>query len=263
MTPLPRRATTVDATDVTTDVLPNGVARALTTRFGQLLTLTHVKQRPGTWSTVVDTEAGKVFVRAATQDGTAPAAVESLRREALVAHVVSGLTPPLLAQYATSGWHVLVFGHAPGRRADLRPGSADLGPVAAELKWMARTWPQAGVPPLAQLWRGDERHVGRPPFGGDVLLHPDLAKNLRVPAESRVWALNWGNVLTGPAWAQFALLYPSLRRAGHDPDEARTWLAQFDTWRHAPPDRVSGLANALLAGTSAKQARYWSELLTP
>ncbi|MGC0420828.1 hypothetical protein [Embleya sp. AB8] len=37
---------------------------------------------------------------------------------------------------------------APGHRADLRPGSADLAPVAAELGWIARTWARAGVPPL-------------------------------------------------------------------------------------------------------------------
>ncbi|WP_424643022.1 hypothetical protein [Embleya sp. AB8] len=245
--------------------MPDGIVRALTAGFGRLLALTHLKQRPGAWSAVVDTEAGRVFVRAAAGGGIARAAVEGLRREALVAHVVSGLTPPLLARYSTSGRHVLVFGHAPGRRADLRPGSADLALVSAELHWIARTWTQAGVPPLAHRWRGDEPHVGRPPFGGDVLIHPDLATNLRVHrTTSRVWALNWGSVLTGPAWAQFALLYPPLRRAGHEPHEARAWLAQFAPWHQAPPERVRALATALRTGTtSTQEARYWDELRTP
>jgi hypothetical protein len=259
VTPSPGPSVAVEAVDD----LPEGVVRALAVRFGRCLAFTHVTQRAGAWSTVVDTEtSGRVFVRAAA----ARAAVESLRRESLVAHVVSGMTPPLLARYSTSGWHVLVFGHAPGRRADLRPGSPDLGPVTAELRWIARTWTDTGVPPLSHRWRGDEPHVGRPPFGGDMLLHPDLAANLRVHRtvtrgriESRVWVLNWGGVVTGPAWAQFALLYPALRRAGHAPDEALAWLAQFDAWRHAPPERVRSLAGALLAG-AVNEAPYWGEL---
>ncbi|WP_439679650.1 phosphotransferase family protein [Embleya sp. MST-111070] len=213
------------------------------------------------------TDSGKVFAKAAPDHDTAT--MEQYRRETLLAPIVNRFAAPLLGRVAEHGWTVLLFGFVKGGQADLSPGHSDLGYLSATLREVQQIRPPHGLalPTLADQWtnylNGDQRSL----LSGNHLLHNDLVPSnvmlRRAGYGDQVVLVDWGRAVLGPAWAEYAGLYMWLLFSGHNPAQARAWLARFPAWRMASRAAI----RAYVAGATAECAdspehvARWASLL--
>lgn len=162
------------------------------------------------------------------------------------------------------GWLVMVFDYLDARDADLSPGSPDLARVLAALGEIGAV-PESGAVPVTQnvaVLRDKAaallgKHPGGHPWDmyqaainglddhdllGGNLVHYDLHPgNLKVTADGRVLAVDWGFACSGAPWIDAALLLPRLIEAGHSPASAERLMSQIRSWHAAPPSAVTAL----------------------
>ncbi|MER5354610.1 phosphotransferase [Kitasatospora sp. NPDC002551] len=244
------------------------------------------------FAATLETAGGPVFCKAVREDN--PKAWMH-RLESVVNPVLPpGIAPRLLWKVEAGGWFALGFEHAPGKHADLSPGSADLPLVARTLEELAG----ALTPPpplrafsLADRWSGQDfwhdlgsRHRERlDPWtvarletlvlaeraapeliDGRTLVHTDLTgPNLLVDGET-VRVVDWAFPAPGAAWADTAYMVVRLIGAGHSPERAERWAESVSLWR-AAPDRSVTAFGAILTGLWTLRAaetpgRYWDGL---
>ncbi|GAA0244174.1 hypothetical protein GCM10009527_046110 [Actinomadura nitritigenes] len=185
-------------------------------------------------ASTLHTAAGRVFVKAARklddQDGPE---VTSLRREAAVNPAVPEFAPRLRWQIESGEWLALGFEHVQGRPADFSAGSPDLETLAKTIHAVH----QAPCPDAAMAAeRRWQRYVDDPAplAAGGVLLHTDLNQdNFIITRDGSAYVVDWAFVTRGAPWLELVLLIPWLLKAGHHPQAAEEWAAQFPTWTEA------------------------------
>ncbi|WTL69424.1 phosphotransferase [Streptosporangium sp. NBC_01495] len=165
--------------------------------------------------------------------------------------------PRLLWADDVDGWHLLLFEHAPGREADLTPGSPHISAVVNAVAAISVPCPWAEAPSVtvkvAALLRQAEMLMAESPaeyarygplvkaldldeFNGTVLLHADLhAGNLLVDG-GRCWVVDWSMACQGAAWVDVALWIPRLIDAAPAPADAEEVAARVPAWGSAPED---------------------------
>jgi len=249
--------------------LPAGLRAAVEAVTGPVLEAESVETRRGETPFVaaLTTGTGTVFAKGApTKDE--PGA-EQRRRETVVAPIVASVAAPLIGHVDDGGWEVLLFTHIPQGNAELSPGSKDLGPFAATLRVIQQLQAPAGLalPSLADQWTKPLSRDKRALLSGDTLIHHDLVPanvmRRRAPHGQQILLVDWGQAVLGPAWAEFAGLYPGLLVAGHHPAGARQWLNQFPAWRRAPRLGVRAYVSARQAQCARvpEQVARWESLL--
>ncbi|WP_073814068.1 hypothetical protein [Kitasatospora sp. CB01950] len=246
------------------------------------------------FSALLDTAGGPVFCKAVRADN-AKAWMHRLE-SAVNAVLPPSIGPRLLWTVEAAGWLALGFERAPGRHADLSPGSADLPLVARTLETLAETLTPA--PPLRTLrladrWSGQDfwhtlgdRHRNRlDPWtvehldaltlaerdapgliDGKTLVHTDLTGPNLLVEGTAVQVVDWAFPAPGAAWVDTAYLVVRLIAAGHPPTGAERWADTVSMWREAPPRSVTAFGAALtgLWTLRAVEApgRQWDALST-
>ncbi|WP_433363931.1 phosphotransferase family protein [Streptosporangium sp. CA-115845] len=220
----------------------------------------------------ITAEGAVFFVKAAP--AAAPVAGHLLRERAANQALPADIPAPrLLWAGDVADWHLLLFEHAPGREADLAPGSLDVPAVMDAVAAISVPCPWPSAPSVtvkaAALRREAEVFLADSPGYGDYeplvkalnldeldgasLLHADLhAGNLLVDGD-RCRVVDWSMACQGSAWVDVALLVPRLVDAGHTPAEAEQKAARVPAWSSAPGDAVTALAatRALFAARMA------------
>ena len=145
------------------------------------------------------------------------------------------------------------FEYAPGRPADLRPGSKDLPLVADVVTRMAAALtpcPSVPIQPAAARW-------GRlldPAFvHGDTLLHTDMTHNNFPIDGDQVFVVDWSMPCRGAMWLDTARMVVRLIHAGHSAQQAQDWASALPTWARARPAAVDAFAAAL--ATNSRRLR--------
>ncbi|MFJ1794259.1 hypothetical protein [Kitasatospora griseola] len=225
------------------------------------------------FSALLDAADGPAFCKAVREDN---AKAWMHRLESAVNSVLPpGIGPRLLWTVEAAGWLALGFERAPGRHADLSPGSADLPLVARTLETLAETLTPA--PPLRTLrladrWSGQrfwctlgERHRDRlDPWvvehldtlafaereapgliDGNTLVHTDLTGPNLLVEGSTVQVVDWAFPAPGAAWVDTAYLVIRLIQTGHTPQEAERWADSVSMWRAASPWAITTFVAAL------------------
>ncbi|RKN10920.1 aminoglycoside phosphotransferase [Streptomyces radicis] len=234
------RGTAVAARRVTWDELPGPVRREVEAVLGPVAAARPLPAGSSPLTAVLETPAGTVCVEGAPLDDGARAAAFEARAHA--AARTTGIAPRMRGRWAVGGWHVLAHDHAPGRTADLSPGSPDLPLVAALLDQASlRTGPDA-LPLLAD-------RLGAGPGGarwlaGEWLLHTALAPGALLVDGRRAWLPDWSNAARGPAWCDVADAVLCLIDAGHTPAAALDWAAHLPVWSHIRPDTLTAWTHA-------------------
>ncbi|QUH02124.1 hypothetical protein HUO13_16185 [Saccharopolyspora erythraea] len=165
-----------------------------------------------------------------------------------------GVAPGVLWQVEVDGWLLLGFEHAPGRHADLTPGSPDLPLLADTLRMLGSALTPAPVeaPRLAEqwarlaAWRRLAHDRETEPAGwlrnrlaefvdrelrafeavdGDSLVHTDLHP-LNVLVSDRARVIDWAWSRRAAPWVDAALLVLRLIDSGHAPEAAERWVAE-------------------------------------
>lgn len=213
---------------------------------------------------VTTTEGAVFFAKAAPS--AAPIAPHYVRERAANQALPTGIPAPRMVWADdVADWHLLVFEHAPGREANLAPGSPHLPFVVDAVHSIGIPCPWPGAPSVtvkvSALLRAAEDVLADPwpevayyeplvkaldldDLTGTMLLHADLhAGNLLVD-DDRCLVVDWSMACQGAAWVDVALLVPRLIDAGHTPAGAERVVAQVPAWGSAPVDAVTALAAA-------------------
>jgi aminoglycoside phosphotransferase (APT) family kinase protein len=206
---------------------------------------------------------GRYFLKAVP--ATSPAA-RLYEREMFANAVLPASVPAPRMQLCSGagGWLVMVFDYLDARDADLSPGSPDLAGVLAALGEIGAV-PEGGAVPVTQNVAAlrDKaaallaKHPGGHPWDmyraainglddndlvGGSLVHYDLHPgNLKVTADGRVLAVDWGFACSGTPWVDAVLLVPRLIEAGHSPASAERLMSHIRSWHTAPPNAVTAL----------------------
>ena len=225
--------------------LPAVVHDAITARSGSIERVEHAATGSvGDFAATLDTSnAGRVFCKGARLDTDR---VGFLRNEVRLNQYLPGdLAPRLRWHVEAAGWLVVVFNHAAGVCADLRPGSPDLPVVAAALTRMAAALtpcPPINIQPATARWG---RLIDPALVDGDTLLHTDMTHNNFLIADGRAQVVDWSMPCRGAIWLDTARMLVRLIRAGNTPAQAESWAARLPTWNNATPDAVDAFAAAL------------------
>ncbi|MGJ6966079.1 phosphotransferase family protein [Streptosporangium sp. G11] len=220
------------------------------------------------------TEGAVFFVKAAP--AAAPVAGHLLRERTANQALPAGIPAPRLLWAAdVADWHLLLFEHAPGREADLAPGSPHVPAVVDAVAAISAPCPWPDAPSITgkvtALLRQAEALMAESPaeharygplvkaldlneLDGTALLHADLhAGNLLVDGD-RCQVVDWSMACQGAPWVDMVFLVPRLIDAGHTPAEAEDVAAWVPAWTSAPRDAVTTLAatRALFAARMAE-----------
>jgi hypothetical protein len=206
---------------------------------------------------------GRYFLKAVPAGSPAARLYE---REMSVGAVLPASVPAPRMQFCSDagGWLVMVFGYLDARDADLSPGSPDLTGVLAVLGEIGAA-PAGGAVLVTQnvaalrdkaaallgkhpgghpwdMYRAAIDGFGDNDLAGGSLVHYDLHPgNLKVTADRRVLAVDWGFACSGARWVDAVLLVPRLIEAGHSPAGAERLMSRIRTWHTAPPGAVTAL----------------------
>lgn len=197
---------------------------------------------------ILRTPSGNVFIK-----GTGPDS-DQLQRErldlgAVLAPHVTAISPPLLFRVQADGWDITGWPAIPGRpRADLSPGSPDIPRLAAVLGQLGTVTAPDDVP-MMSAGKDWGRLDGHPDLlAGDMLVHTDPHGSNFVIDDDRVWLVDWGWAIRGPAWLTPARLVLFMMEAGWTPADAERALTTIPAWADAPPRTITAYALASLPG---------------
>ncbi|MFC4911743.1 phosphotransferase [Actinomadura gamaensis] len=234
-----------------------------------------VKEHAGTVAAVVPAAAGnhadiastvtgsrgRVFIKAARKASpeTDGPEARSLRWEKAINPHVAEFAPQLLHAVETDEWIALIFEHVDGRKADHAPGSPDLLLLAKTIHALQATPCPAFVQRQVER-RWTDLGSDASPMAGTALLHTDLNTDNLIITGDRVHVVDWAFVSRGAAWVELAQLVPWLLGAGHTPQAADEWLAQFPSWLEAPATAIdlhAQLHRKLWEGRLALRPEPW------
>jgi hypothetical protein len=200
----------------------------------------------------LDTAGGSVFVKGLRKDHPG---VVTQHREAAVNPYVRPVSPALLWQTETADWHLLGFEHAPGRHADLTPGSPDLPKVLDTMARLAHL-PCPDIPPLKQAVQRWAAYVDDPAdlalLDGDTLLHTDYNPYNVLVHDRAARLIDWAWPTRGAAFIDPACLIVRLVFAGHSPAQAEATVSDLPAWKNASSRAIDVYATAI--------TRMWTEI---
>lgn len=187
-------------------------------------------------------------VREEDADGLA-----GLAQEQLVAPAVAAVSPVLRLAVHEAGWHALVFDLAPGRTADLGPGSRDIEAVATLMQRLAHLpAPPAGLPQLADRYVDHLLPGDAELLHGEHLLHTDTNPHNLLVNGGAAQLVDWAMPAVGPAWIDPALTAVRLMEDGQSPAAALAWLDRIPSWREAPAAGVTAFVGAVCRDWAAR-----------
>ena len=129
-------------------------------------------------------------------------------------------------------WLLLGFDHAPGRHADLQPGSPDLPVVAYTLAGLVQALTPAPAIPIQPATARWASRIAPELIDGDTVAHTDVTpRNFLV--SSSVAVVDWAAPCRGAAWIDTAFMVIRLIRAGHSPHAAEAWATAVPAWNAA------------------------------
>ncbi|SDT74549.1 phosphotransferase [Actinoplanes derwentensis] len=176
------------------------------------------------------------------------------RREAAFNPHLPEFAPRLRWHVEAVGWILLGFDRAPGRHADVTPGSPDLPRLAQTLTRMAATPapdPPVRIQPATTRWAD---YVPPDVVDGDTLVHTDMNTANFLVDPTSIAVVDWAMPCRGASWLDTALMTVRLICAGHTPQQAEQWAAQVPVWRDGPPDAITAFA-----GACAVRGEEWAD----
>lgn len=261
---------------MTWETLPPEFAAAVQEVTGPVARAQSSPRRVAGLAVGMEAGKGRFFLKAVEAAGPAYSALE--RECRITATMPAGRVPApaLVDAVDAGGWAGLLFEYAPGRDANLSPGSADVPAVAAMLATLSRipAWPE--LPPLQddipvlmetakiadslpdafQRALADTLSRFSPEdLKGDRLVHYDLSpQNIRVNGPGEVALVDWESACAGPEWADSVMAMMLLVMDGHSPSAAEQAVPAM-ALREAPDDAADGLL-ALLTLNCLYAARH-------
>jgi Ser/Thr protein kinase RdoA (MazF antagonist) len=229
--------------------LPAEVRDAISAKTGPISTVVPAPSgNHADIASTLHTRDGQVFVKAARKsaDRDGPE-VLSLRREAAIVPFVPEFAPRLRWTVEAGEWLALGFDHITGRAADFSPGSCDLETLAKTIHALQSTpCPDVVRMVVERRWQSAADDVT--PLAGGALLHTDLNEdNFLINDEGRSYLVDWAFAARGAAFVELGLLIPWLLKAGHTPEQADRWIAQFPSWADADPEQIDLISEAFAA----------------
>jgi hypothetical protein len=224
------------------DELPAGVREAIERYTGSVAASSPGGQgRSTTVRLVLDTPSGSVFVKGVSPDA-GDLSRARLALGAALAPFVTALSPPLLFRVQASGWDVTGWPALPGRQADLKPRSADIPKLVDLLAELSTIQAPADVP--MRSVREDWGYFADNPavLDGNCLVHTDPHGGNFIVDRDRVWLLDWGWAMRGPAWMSAVRFILFLMEAGWKPSDAEQAVACVPAWVGTPPNVISAHA---------------------
>ena len=220
--------------------LPSAVHRAVEAHAGPVVGVEPVADGiTCRMAAVLTTASGRVFVKGVPGDDDRGVAAQAV--EAAINPALSSVAPRLVAQVLAGGWDLLVFEHAPGRHADLSPGSPDLPGVADALDIASETPAPGWLPPLADRYAPFLDAGQAALLDGGTLLHTDTNPHNLLAAGGVVTLVDWAMAARGPAWVDVAFTAVRLMEDGHTAADALRWAAGCPAWQEADPTAVEAL----------------------
>ncbi len=201
---------------------------------------------------VLCTATRTVFLKGMRTDPETPD-LWSLRREARINPIVTGIAPRLLLDVEAEGWRLLGFEHLQARHADYRPGSPDLTRLETVIHRLQTIDAPDLKIPVGRRWAdlGDTSALA-----GDSVIHADLNPgNVLITPAGEAFVVDWGFVCRGAPWTELALLVQWLLKAGHTPGQAETWLTRFPAWTNLPTATITRFAEMNAAFWTVNAAR--------
>ncbi|WP_424183867.1 phosphotransferase family protein [Actinokineospora sp. G85] len=243
--------------------LPASVRDAIGERAGHVSAARTVSQGMNSaLAAVLDTSAGRVFVKGIRQDYPG---VVAQQREATINPHVRPLAPALLWRLDdVDGWDVLAFEFIEGRHPNYAPGSADLLAVLAALDTLAALpLPDLPLKDARRRWHeyldADDAEL----LGGETLLHTDYnPDNILITADGTARMIDWAWPTRGAAWIDPCCLALRLIAAGHTAAEAEQWVARTRAWADAPRAALDVFARAnvdMWADIAASDPQPWKQ----
>ncbi|MFJ6543261.1 aminoglycoside phosphotransferase [Streptomyces sp. NPDC091385] len=233
------------------DDLPPGARDAVEQHTGAVLRVQTVDAGANSGiAATVHTADATLFVKGVPIDH--PQA-RTQQREATINPYLPPSCPRLLWQVQAAGWDLIGYEHLVGRHADYAPGSPDLPLVARAVVELQNTpCPGIVLKRAEDRWSGYAGSADVEQFGGDTLLHTDLAPH-NVLVADRAHLIDWAWPTRGAAWIDPAVLILRLMEAGHTAEAADAWSrAWFRSWAAAPYASVTAFCEA--------NARTWGDI---
>lgn len=152
--------------------LPDDVRDAISAQAGPITSVQHVEAGSvADFTATLSAGAGVFFCKGALLDTKGAGFLRNEIR--LNPHLPADLVPRLRWHLQAGDWMMAGFAYAPGRPADLRPGSADLPLIADAVTRMAAALtpcPPVPIQPATARWG---RLLDPALVDGDTLLHTD------------------------------------------------------------------------------------------
>lgn len=229
------------------DVHP-AIQRAVEARTGPVRGVRDAPDVDGALAVVVDTWTESVLVRGARigdQRGR-----EALRAEAAVAALELEHVPALKWRAMVGAWDLVATALAPGRPADLSPGSPDVTRLGDVLRRSCGSTIRGMLPEYADRWLDWTIRPELERLRGSRLLHTCVCPAHVLVTRDSVAVVDWRRAARGPAWVDAAYALVQLVEAGHRPDAALGWVRKVPAWSAASPEA--------LATWGAAHSRYWT-----
>lgn len=260
------------------DTLPSELRQRIVAHVGSEVSDAITRQggfTPGVAARLRFADGTRVFVKA-TADSINPDSAAMHRREARIAAALDDPAVPRLLTVVDDGdWVALAFEHAPGDHPRVPWGRRPLELVAAAIEQLHGRLTPAPIeaPPLVAhadyrfgRWRdfaaaperaaalglgsGEVARLGEAAddldghLAGETLLHGDLRADQILAAGMRISVVDWPHACIGPAWADLALMVPSMLAADRRLDVA-TVVGLAPELAAAPPSGVHTLLAAV------------------
>lgn len=235
------------------DEMPPATRAAIAEKAGKVSTARSVTAGSvADFASLLETDQGSFFCKGALTGTSGEGQLKNEIR--LNAALSPDLVPRLRWHVKADGWLLAGFDKAPGRHADLSPGSPDLPLIAATLARMAADLtpcPVTTVQPATVRWG---RLLDPDLVDGDTLAHADMTHRNFLIDDDRVSVVDWSMPCRGAAWLDTARMIVRLIRAGHTPGQAELWAQSVPQWINAPRQAVDAFA-AAVAAMSRRMAR--------
>ncbi len=235
------------------DELPAAARQAVTLQTGRI-TAAHTAGGGinSAVAAVLDTEAGRVFVKGIPADHPQAASQE---REIAISPHLPGTCPRLLWHVEAGGWVLLGYEAVDGRHADYTAAD-DLTVVLATLtELQGITAPRDVDLKTAEDRWGKYADEGQADlFAGNALLHTDFAPDNILIHNGTAHLIDWAWPTRGAAWIDPFMLALRIMEAGSPAAQAVSWVQRVPSWRQSDPKALGAFATAV--------TRLWREIAT-
>lgn len=179
-----------------------------------------------------------------------PSDHRNVHRQYAEAHMsphVQEISPRVLHHVDTGEWNLLIFEYFPGRHADLRPRSPDLGQLTRLLRKLVNI-AASSVPvalPIEKRWARLGHGMDLNLLAGDTLIHTDPNRSNVLIGKTSSVLVDWSLPGKGASWVNIAFVVASLISEGWPPQTAENWAESFQEWQRVNPGAIDVFVTAL------------------